>query len=117
MPDSSIELVESFAAEVAAQDSCIDRGDSASGNAHAQRYVSAARTLLDGGDDSVDAFTKLLAHSNPSVRVMAAAFLLKNRTKQAVEVLTVAAEGSGRAALGAQMTLDRFARGILEINA
>ena len=117
MPNSPIDLVESFAAEVEAQDHCMDRGDSASGNAHAQRFVSAARSLLDGGHDSIEAFTKLLAHANPSVRVMAAAFLLKERTKQAFDVLTVAAAGSGTAAFGAQRALDRYTRGILEIDA
>jgi hypothetical protein len=115
MPDAPVELVETFAAEVAAQERCIDRGDSDSGNLHARGYVSAARALLNGGEESIEAFARLLSHPSSSVRVMAAAFLLKTRTAQCLEALRVDAVGSGRAALGAQMALDRYSRGILDI--
>jgi hypothetical protein len=109
------DLVETFAAAVAAQNRCIGSGDPSAGNAQARKYVAAADALLRGGDESVEAFATLLAHSDHSVRGMAAAFLLKRRTEEAVAALRQVAQGSGLAALGAQMTLDRYSRGIMEI--
>jgi hypothetical protein len=104
-----------FASAVIEQGECIARGDHRGGNREAKKYVSAARTLLADGSPTIDRFCKLLDHDHDDVRVMAAAFLLKERTKEAVATLRQVARNDGLAALGAKMTLKRYARGELEI--
>jgi hypothetical protein len=108
-------LVETFAAEVAAQDECIRLGDAEAGNAHARKYTAVAQELLSKGEDAIENFATLLAHKDDSVRVMAAAFLLESRTENSVAVLRQIAKGAGLAALGAKRTLNRYSRGILRI--
>ena len=109
-------LVEKFAKAVVAQDRCVEQGDARTGNRHARVYIDAAKELLAGGEASIEAFSTLLNDPNPSVRIMAAAFLLKSRTDHAVAALRPIADGRGIAALGAQMTLARNERGELEIS-
>jgi hypothetical protein len=104
------ELLAEFAGAVEAQDRCIGRGDAQSGNRHAELYVAAGKELLRRGTESVDKFTILLSHDNPSVRVMAASFLLETKTELAVAALKSVAAGAGLASLGAQMTLQRYER-------
>jgi hypothetical protein len=109
------ELVDAFAEAVEAQDRCIVRGDPRAGNRHAMRYVASGKELLRRGSDGVDRFATLLSHATPSVRVMAAAFLLEAKTELAVATLKPVAAGTGLAALGAQMTLARYERGELKL--
>lgn len=109
------ELTADFAEAVMAQNRCIQRGDVAQGNRHAERYVAAASELLDSGESAIEIFCSLLEHPNVSVRATVAAYLLKQRTERAVAVLIPIAQGRGLAALGAQMTLARYERGELEI--
>jgi hypothetical protein len=97
------------------QNRYISKGDAVSGNTHAARYTEAAAALLTGGRAHLDAFCTLLEHLDPSVRGMAAAYLLKDRTDQAVPVLHALASGEGLAALGARATLERYRRGVLTI--
>jgi len=115
MNSPSPDPLSEFTASVAKQDVCIARGDSRAGNREARKYVAAARAMLAGGSAEIDRFATLLSHEHLSVRVMAAAFLLKDRATQAVAALKPIAAGSGLSALGAQMTLDRFARGDFEV--
>jgi HEAT repeat protein len=94
---------------------CIRRCDSKTGNKHAKKRVAAARQLLAGGKASIDRFATLLNHPDANVRTSAAAWLLKDRTEQAVAALRPIAEGQGLAALGAIYTLKRYEAGELEI--
>jgi hypothetical protein len=112
---NSHDLVEVFASAVIAQNQCISEGDAKTGNRHAERYIKAARSLLAAGADSITRFAGLLQHTDPGVRVMAAAFLLKDRTAEAVAALRPLADGEGIVALGARMTLARYEEGDLEI--
>jgi hypothetical protein len=109
------DLTHTFASAVLEQNRCLSRGDPRSGNREARRYGAAAKELLDGGHESIEAFVTLLSHLEPAVRAMAAAFLLEERTALAIETLRPIAAGSGLAALGAQMTLERYERGELGI--
>ncbi len=115
MRASSEDPLATFVAGVVQQNAYIARGDARQGNREAKKYVAAARALLAGGKGEVDRFATLLTHDHNDVRVMAAAFLLKERTEEAVAALRPLAKGSGIAALGAKMTLERYERGDLEI--
>ena len=115
MPQVKIDPLASFVAAVIEQHECIAGGDAARGNCASEKYIAAARTLLASGEDAIDSFAKLLAHDHDDVRVMAAAFLLRDRTAAAVSALQPIAKGGGLAALGAKMTLERYARGELDI--
>ena len=108
-------LIEQFANAVISQRQCIGGGDAKKGNEFAASYIAAAKDLLAGGEESIESFSTLLVHADESVRCMAAAFLLKSRTSQAVEALTPIAKGGGLNAVGAQETLKRFEGGDLEI--
>jgi hypothetical protein len=115
-PRTTEELVRVFAEEVNAQDQCIMQGDHRQGNRHAKKYMVAAQELLARGDEAIDRFCALLDHPLTGVRVTAAAYLLASRTEQAVATLRpIAASGVGLPSLGAQMTLQRYERGELEI--
>jgi hypothetical protein len=115
MPRLAHELAAIFAEGVVAQCHCISEGDAARGNGHAARYIEAASDLLAGGPAHLDAFCVLLEHPDASVRGMAAAYLLKDRTDQALSVLRALASGEGLASLGARATLERYKRGVLTI--
>jgi hypothetical protein len=108
-------LIEQFANAVVSQRQCVLDGDFKTGNQWAHSYVAAARELLDGGEESIEAFAALLLHSDEGVRCMAAAFLLKCRTTQSLVALTSVAKGAGLDALGARETLRRYERGDLEV--
>src|SRR5690349_18772019 len=107
--------LEAFVEAELNQVECIRRGDARAGNKHARRGIAAARQLLAGGEAAIDRFATLLSHESPNVRVSAAAWLLKDRTEQAVAAFRPIAETEGLAALGAVCTLKRYERGELEI--
>lgn len=109
------ELIHTFASAVLEQKRCISKGDARGGNREATKYIAAANELMAGGHASIEGFVTLLSHLQPSVRVMAAAFLLESRTALAVGVLKPIVAGSGPDALAAQMTLERYERGDLRI--
>ena len=115
MPTARIDPLASFVAAVIEQNECIARGDAVPGNRAAKKYIAAARALLASGEDAIERFATLLAHDHDDVRAMAAAFLLRDRTDAAVAALRPIARGVGLAALGAKMTLERHARGELDI--
>jgi hypothetical protein len=105
------ELVEQFARNVAAQTDAIRRGDARTGNKYARQYTTALQELRARGDAGRDALCVLLKHPRMDVRAMAAAFLLRYRTAEAKAVLEAAAKEGGLAAIGATMTLKRWAEG------
>ncbi|QSQ14868.1 DUF2019 domain-containing protein [Myxococcus landrumensis] len=104
-------LVAQFAQHIAAQTDCILRGDSKTGNKHADKVFAAFAKLREQGDAGRDALASLLAAPRMDVRVTAAAFLLRHRTEEAKAVLEAAASGEGMAALGAQQTLKNWENG------
>jgi hypothetical protein len=115
MRASSQDPLATFVDGVVQQNACIARGDARQGNREARKYITAARALLAGSQEAIDRFATLLTHDSADVRVTAAAFLLKERTALAVAVLRPIASGTGIAALGAKMTLERYERGDMEI--
>jgi hypothetical protein len=104
-------LVEQFAQNVAAQTDAVRRGDATTGNKHARQYTAALQELRAQGNAGRDALAVLLKHPRTDVRAMAAAFLLRYRTAEAKAVLEAAAKEGGVAAIGAIMTLKRWAEG------
>ncbi len=104
-------LVAQFAENVAQQTDAIWRGDHKTGNKHAKRYISAFEKLRAMGDAGQDALCVLFGHERPDVRVMAAAYLLRHRTTDALEVLREAAKGSGLIAFEASQAMKRWEEG------
>lgn len=104
-------LVKEFAENVAAQTEAIKRGDSRTGNRHAEVYIAALEKLRAMGDVGREALAVLFEHPRPDVRVKAAAFLLRYRTAEAKAVLEAAARGAGVAAIGATMSLKHWEDG------
>lgn len=105
------ELVEEFARNVAAQTDAIFRGDTSTGDEHAERYISAFKKLRSAGDAGRDALAGLLEHPRMDVRVGAAACLLRHRTAESKAVLEAAARGEGLAAFEAAQVLKNWENG------
>ncbi len=84
-------------------------------NQQANLLNLAAKKILASGEEAINQFVVLLNHKEESVRAMAGAYLLKDRTSLAVETLKPIAKGNGILALGAKMTLERYKKGELEI--
>jgi Domain of unknown function (DUF2019) len=105
------QLVEKFAHHTVAQTEAIWRGDAKTGNRHARQRVAAFKQLRAQGDAGRDALAVLLGHPNVDVRTMAAAYLLRHRTQEAVAVLEQAAKGQGLIAFQAQQCLKRWEEG------
>lgn len=108
---SIADLVARFASDVAAQTDAIWRGDSKTGNRHANRYIEDFQRLRRFGDEGRDALAALLEHERPDVRVVAAAFLLRHRTEEAKAVLWAAAAGRGMVSFEAQQAIKRWEEG------
>lgn len=104
-------LVDVFARNVAAQTDAVRRGETAAGNKHARRVGQAFQGLCDIGDAGRDALCVLFTHVRPDVRAMAAAFLLRYRTAEALEVLREVARGSGLVSFGASEAMKRWEDG------
>lgn len=107
------ELVEQFAYHEMAQRECLKRGDSIAGNRHARARSAVFEELVTRyGDEGRDALAALLRHSEPGVRAMAAAYLLRYKHREAMEVLReVAASGPSFSAFCAQQAMKRWEEG------
>jgi hypothetical protein len=105
------EIVASFADNVACQEVAIRGGDHRRGNRCAKAYLAAFQRLREQGDPGREALCKLFEDSRESVRGMAAAFLLRYRTKEAEAILETLARGKGMAAFGAGEALRRWKDG------
>ena len=102
-------LVEEFAACVMAQEAEIERGRG--GNKYARRYIAAFEKLRAHGNPGREALTVLLDHNSPTVRVAAAAYLLRYCAFKARRVLKAEANGTGISAINAQYTLLNWKNG------
>ncbi len=104
-------LVEAFARHVAAQTDAIWQGDARTGNKHARQVNAAFDKLCAHGNAGRDALSVLFSHPRMDVRVKAAAFLLRHRTKEAKAVLQEAAVGEGLVSFAASEALKRWEEG------
>jgi len=104
-------FVEEFANCVMAQDEAIALGNSTAGNEFARRYVAAFDTIRSYGNSGRDALACLLEDTRPSVKVMAAAFLLRHCGPKAIQILESEARGQGLVAFGAAQALRRWKEG------
>lgn len=104
-------LVARFGENVASQTDAMQRGDHKAGNVCARRYIAAFEELREAGDVGRAALVALFGHPRPDVRVMAAAYLLRYQTAEALEVLRQEAEGSGLVALEATEAIKRWEEG------
>ena len=112
MNDKLKRFVMDFAESVIRQTEEIGNGDAESGNRYAKRYLKSFEELRAFGDLGREALASLFLHERADVRAMAATFLLRYRTKEALEVLQqVAASGEGLAAFGAEQAIQRWEEG------
>jgi hypothetical protein len=104
-------LVTVFTDAVISQTEAIRQGNPGTGNKHAKRYIAAFKKLRSLGNAGRDALIPLLAHSRADVREMAAVYLLRYKTKEAIEVLQSEGAGVGLVAFGAQQAIKRWQEG------
>lgn len=114
--NSAADLVQQFAETVIAQDECLERGDAATGNKHARRRIAAFRKLRAMGDSGREALAALLWDPRPSVRTMAAAYLLRYKTAEALAVLRAAAKGTGLIAFESEEAIKRWEEGTWQLD-
>jgi len=105
------DLVRQFAETVIAQDACLERGDAKTGNKHARRRIAAFRKLRAMGDSGREALATLLRDPRPSVRTLAATYLLRYKTADALAVLREVSKGRGMTAFGASEAMKRWEEG------
>src|SRR5512132_213767 len=110
------DLVWQFAEAVVAQDACIERGDAKTGNKHARRQFAAFHKLRSMGDSGREALAVLLRDPRPNVRAMAAAFLLRYKTADALAVLREAAKGTGLIAFESGEAIKRWEEGTWQLD-
>jgi hypothetical protein len=110
------QLVEQFAKNVAAQTDAISRGDPKAGNKHARRYIQAFERLRSMGDKGRDALVPLMREGRSDVRGMAAAFLLRHCTEEAICVLKELGAGEGVVAFSARESLKRWQEGAWQLD-
>ena len=103
------ELVEEFALNVAAQTD--SKGPASVGNRFANRYIRSFQRLRRRGDAGRNALAVLFIHPLRDVRAMAAAFLLRHRTSEALSVLAQVAQGTDLTAFGAGQAIERWNEG------
>ena len=101
-------LVSEFADLVVAQNEAIQRNNPSQATRCAKQRVAVFSRLRTYGNRGRNALTVLLADLRPGVRVMAAAYLLRHRTEDAIVVLEEESEGEGLTAFAAAHALSRW---------
>jgi len=114
--DNAADLVRQFAESVVAQDVCLDQGDAKTGNKHARRRIAAFRKLRAMGDSGREALAALLRDPRPNVRTLAAAYLLRYKTTDALAVLREVSRGRGMSAFGASEAIKRWEEGTWQLD-
>jgi hypothetical protein len=105
-------LVEVFAANVMDQSEFIELGDSVKGNKAAKKYIKAFKEIVDEFSDSGrDALSVNLHHENANVRVMTAAFLLRFKHVESIDVLINESKKDDLVGFSARQTLKRWKDG------
>lgn len=110
------QLVTVFADAVVKQTEAIRLGNARTGNKHAKRYIAAFKKLRSLGNPGRDALIPLLADSRADVREMAAVYLLRYKTKEALAVLHKEAGGVGLVTFGAQQAIKRWEEGVWNLD-
>jgi len=110
------DLVRQFAEAVVAQDACLERGDAKTGNRHAGRQFAAFRKLRAMGDSGREALAALLRDPRPTVRGMAAVFLLRYKTADALAVLRELSKKRGIIGFEASEAIKRWEEGTWQLD-
>src|SRR3954471_20082314 len=110
------DLVHQFAEAVVAQDECLERGDAKTGNKHARRQFATFKKLRAMGDSGREALAVLLRDPRPNVRTLAAAFLLRYKTVEALAVLREASRGRGMIAFESSEAIKRWEEGTWQLD-
>lgn len=110
-PEKIQRWVDDFAESVIRQTEAIGRGDHRTGNKHAKRRIAIFQKLRMLGDVGRDAMLPLLKHPSSDVRTMAAAYLLRYRTREALDVLRKEAAGQGLIAFESSEAIKRWEEG------
>lgn len=109
-----VALVERFATETVAQLSSTDHRE---GNRHAKHCVKAFKTLIDEyGNAGREALSVLFTNPNLSVRVRAAAFLLRYMHEDAMQVLNELAMRDDMVGFCASQTIKNWNDGVWELD-
>jgi len=93
-----------------------NRLDVPEANAYAERTCAAFDKLTAIGDEGRDALASLFFDRRPTVRVSAAAFLLRYKHAEATAVLKREAKGRGLVAFEAEQALERWKDGTWELD-
>jgi hypothetical protein len=114
MSKSISELVAEFAKHCLAQREALNRDDVAVANRHADKNTAAWHALVDAyGDAGRDGVATLFKHPSVEVRVLAAAYLLRYKTEEAIRVLE---EAKATDHFGAEQALERWREGTWQLD-
>jgi hypothetical protein len=108
-------LARQFAEHVIAQNSAIRRGDARMGNRHAKGQLKCAHQLMRVGEEGTKELASLFNHQDPGVREMAAVFLLKRRTGEALALLSELSKLPGLVGFGAEQAIERWNEGTWDL--
>jgi len=107
-------LVEAFAKSIVKR----DRSETApEGNRHAETCLAAFEQLTQRfGDRGREALARLFTHSWPRVRVVAAAFLLRYKHAEAMQLLEEMSKEPGMIGFGAERSIYNWNNGYWELD-
>lgn len=108
LPATKEQLVQTFAQSVLAQTRSVMAGNVRGSNMHADRLLRAYRQLRNMGSEGLDALSGLLSDPNPDISSMAATFLLKYKTEEALVVLREVAKLPGLVGFEAGEAIKRW---------
>ncbi|MGH7139340.1 MAG: DUF2019 domain-containing protein [Pirellulales bacterium] len=109
-------LVDRFADLVGRRSAALKRADSDEANRCARKSVAAFRELTAFGDVGRDALARLFSHPLVSVRLAAAAWLLRHKHDEAIRVLRDIAQGDDFNAFRAQECIKRWQEGSWQLD-
>lgn len=104
-------LVDRFAECVTMRSAALRRGDSDEANRFVRECVAIFWQLASFGNQGRDALAILFMHPLNSVRVASAAWLLRYKHDEAMQVLRAVAEGQDMDAFRAQQCMKRWEEG------
>jgi hypothetical protein len=116
LADSLKALVDQFAELVALRSAALKHANSDEANRCARMTVAVFHELTSFGDAGRDALSRLFSHPSNSVRVAAAAWLLRHRHLEAMDVLREVARGDDMDAFRAQECMKRWNEGAWQLD-
>lgn len=111
MNQKMMRLVSMFAENAIAQKHAIMAGNARLSNKCANKCLSSFVALRTLGNEGREALSTLFNHEQPAVRSMSAAFLLRYKTNEALQILEAMAHGQGLVAFEARETIKRWNEG------